>query len=166
MGGSGGPFGKWITMGPERHAGNREKKGKDEEVGRPVRLAPPSPRYQPTPLLLFVSCCLFFLLEVTRRSKVKELNAVAKPAAPQSPCAVAARETRAMWPGNPHVPHDAWIPPTHSNGDRIASHRCEDDDYDDYKDAGSRIIDEPHMTLGCSSIQVQTPLPQYFSPNK
>ena len=36
-----------------------------------------------------------------------------------------------------------------------ASRRRDDFDFD--YDAGSRIADEPHMTLGCSSIQVHTP---------
>ena len=67
-------------------------------------------------------------------------------------------------PWHPRVPHDTWIPPAHSNGDPVASYRCDNDDYDDYKDASNRIVDEPHMTLDCSSIQIQTPLP--ISPKK
>ena len=82
----------------------------------PLRLDPRVPT--DPPFYFFLVVCFFVVGHPS--IEVGELNAVAKPTFPQSPCAVAARGTRVMWPGNPRVPQDAWISSAPNNSDRIA----------------------------------------------
>ena len=117
------------------------------EGAAPFVLFPPD--FQPTPLFLFVSCCLFFLCCRSPVDRTGGAERRGKACCPPIPFRRrSAQDAR----------HVAWQPPRHITlgsqkqaATAIASGRCDDDDD---KDAGSRIIDEPHMTLSCSSIQV------------